>query len=143
MSLLGILTAVGLVAMAVLVWLYLKFRSHDVLEAIAVKRRASSKIVTEGCYVEGLEKIPVVLALTDDSFFYENADLQASLDITQIDEIEYDDETATGHAVAPGRALRLRSHGHCFEFILSMADANKWESIFTPHRQNASHARAV
>ncbi|HKO02574.1 MAG TPA: hypothetical protein VJ032_12820, partial [Thermoanaerobaculia bacterium] len=115
---LGTLTIVGLAVTAVLVWIYLKFRSHDVLEAIAVKRRASSKIVTEAAYVEGLEKIAVIVALTDDAFYYENADLQASLDISQIDEVEYDDETATGHAVASGRALRIRSHGHCFEFIL-------------------------
>jgi hypothetical protein len=140
---LGTLTIIGLAVTAVLVWIYLKFRSHDVLEAIAVKRRASSKIVTEAAYVEGLEKIAVIVALTDDAFYYENADLQASMDISQIDEVEYDDETATGHAVASGRALRIRSHGHCFEFILSTGDANKWEAILPAHHENAGHARAV
>jgi hypothetical protein len=140
---LGTITVVGLVVMAVLVWLFRKFRSHDVLEALAAKRRGSSKIVTEASYVEGLEKMPVVVSLTDDCFYYENADLQGSLDITQIDEIEYDNETATGHAVASGRALRIRSHGHCIEFLLNTADANKWEAVLPMHHENASHARAV
>lgn len=140
---LGTVTVVGVVVVAVLVWLYLRFRSHDILDAIAAKRRPSSKIVSEAGFVQGLEKIPVIVALGDDCFYYENADLQASLDISQIDEIDYDDETATGHAVESGRALRIRSHGHCFEFILSMADANRWEAVLPSHHENASHARAV
>jgi hypothetical protein len=99
--------------------------------------------VTRGCYIEGMEKIDVVMSLTDDEIYYDNVDLQASLDLAQLDELEYDDETSTGHSVTPGRALRLRSHGRCLEFVLTFADAGRWEAMLPPHQQNQGHARAV
>src|SRR5258708_224700 len=95
----GTITAVGVVALAVLIWVFLRVRSKDLLSDLVNKRKASSKIVCTAFYMEGIERIPVALSLTDSAVFYENSDLEASLDIAQLEEIEYDDETATGHSV--------------------------------------------
>jgi hypothetical protein len=82
-----------------------------------------------------MERVPVVITLTGDTFFYENEDLDASFDLDRIDEIEYDDELATGKALANGcRSLRLRSHGATFEFVLSPNDCGKWMATLPPHR---------
>ena len=61
--------------------------------------------------------------------------LQASIDLSVIEEVEYDDELATGRSVPDGhRALRLRSHGAAFEFIMPAAEALKWQAAL-PGRQ--------
>jgi hypothetical protein len=139
---LGLATVIGVVVLAVLVWLFLRARSQDQLTEIVQKRRAGSKLVSMAEYVEGLEKIPVVMALSDDTFFYENADLQASFELARLDEIEYDNELATGRAVGEGnRTLRLRSHGATFEYILPAAEAAKWESALPVRRVGQSAAR--
>lgn len=135
MPTLGTMTVVGLIAAAALVWLYFRNRRKDQLAVILEKRRSSAKLVTRADYVESLEKMPVALALTADSFYYENPELEASFDLKRIDEIEYDDELATGRSIPAGsRALRLRSHGATFEFILSNDDAAKWKSALPPRR---------
>jgi hypothetical protein len=135
-------TAVGVVALAVLVWVLMRLRGQDVLGELTAKRRGSSRIVSRAHYLEGMERFPVVIALTADTFYYENADLQASLELAQLDEIEYDDETATGHHV-DGKALRLRSHGHCFEFLLDNATASEWQKVLAQHHIDEGTAQAV
>lgn len=133
-------TVVGVVVLAALVVVFLRVRAKDQLEDIIAKRKSSSRLVTRADFLEGMQKIPVAMSLTDDALFYENPDLQASLELAVVDEVEYDDETATGHAVV-GKALRIRSHGHAFEFVLDMATARQWEQIL-PARQ-FNQARAV
>ena len=139
---LEILTVVGVVVAAALLWVFLRMRAKDHIEELMAKRRGNCRIVSRAAFLEGLEKIPVALALTDDSLHYENLDLQASVDLGRIEEIEYDDETATGRAVA-GKALRLRAHGHAFEFLLDAATARQWEQLLPPHRLDEVPARAV
>jgi hypothetical protein len=139
---LTILTVVGVVVAAVLLWMYLRMRAKDHIEELMAKRRGSCRIVSRADLLEGLEKIPVSLALADDALHYENADLQATLELGRIEEIEYDDETATGRSVV-GKALRLRSHGHSFEFLLDLATARQWEQLLPPHRMDEVPARAV
>jgi hypothetical protein len=139
---LEILTVVGIVVAAALAWVYLRMRAKDHIEELMAKRRGSCRIVSRADLLEGLEKIPVSLALTNDSLYYENLDLQASVDLNRIEEVEYDDETATGRAVA-GKALRLRSHGHSFEFLLDLPTARQWEQLLPPHRMDEVPARAV
>ena len=135
MPTLGTMTVVGLIAAAVLVWFFLRTRRQDLLTSILEKRRASAKLVTRAEYVESLEKMPVALALTADAFYYENPELEASFDLNRIDEVEYDDELATGRSIPAGsRALRLRSHGATFEFILTGDDAAKWKNALPPRR---------
>ena len=68
---LATVTVVGIVVVAVLIWLLLRTRSQDMLAAMIEKRRGSSKLVSRAEYVEGLHHIPVALALTNDSVYYE------------------------------------------------------------------------
>lgn len=135
MSLIGAATVVGLLAVAVLVWFYLRQHNSDQLVAIENRRKPEARIVERADYVEGMQHIPVVLSLTNSAIFYENVDLQAQLDLAKIDEVEYDDELATGTAVAAhGRVLRLRSHGHTIEFVVPRESADKWLTNLPGHR---------
>ena len=139
---LTIATIVGIVALAALSWLFVQLRSKDHLDEMMARRSPSVKLVSRANYVEGLERIPVALSLGNDSIFYENPDLEAKLELRQIEEVEYDDETATGQAVV-GKALRLRSHGHTFEFVVDNATAQKWQSMLPVKRLDQGTARAV
>jgi hypothetical protein len=141
---LSTVTVVGVVVVAVLVWMFLRSRSSDMIIELMQKRAASSKIVSRADYVEGMQSMPVALALADDSIYYENPDLQASFELKNIDEIEYDDELATGRQVANGsRALRLRSHGTTFEFILDAIDCQKWAALLPARRMGGTTARTA
>jgi hypothetical protein len=136
---------VGLIVVAALVAVYLKLRQKDILEAHLAKHRGTSKLVSRAEYVEGAEMIPVALALTDTTFYYENNDLEASFDLDRIDEIEYDDDLSTGRTLHGAcRVLRLRSHGATFEFVLDKADCSKWTAALPPRtygqQQPAAHA---
>lgn len=142
---LATLTVVGVVVLAVLVVVFLKVRQRDLLGAIMEKRRASAKLVSRADYVEGAETIPVALALTDETFYYENPDMEASFDLNRIDEIEYSDELMTGKNHGEDcRVLRLRSHGTAFEFLVDKAESRKWEATLPPRTLGpAVAARAV
>jgi len=140
---LGTLTVVGIVVAAALVVLLLRFRVQDKLQAIETKRRGEATVVTRAHFVEGLERMPVVISLVGGTFCYDNADLEACLELPHVEEIEYDDETATGHSVTPGKALRLRSHGHAFEFIVDHASSAKWESALPARRYDTGERQAV
>lgn len=143
---LATLTVVGVIVLAVLVVVFLKVRQGDLLGAIMDKRRGSSKIVSRADYVEGAESIPVAVALTNDTFYYENPDLEASFELARIDEVEYADDLMTGkNHSADSRVLRLRSHGTTFEFLLGKAEAEKWQALLPPRTigQTDDVARAV
>ena len=133
MEWLGTVTVVGLVVLVALIVIFLKVRMKDLVEEYVKRRSAGSRVCSRADFVEGMQRIPVALALTDDTIYYENPDLQASLELRRIEEVEYDDETATGHGVN-GKALRLRSHGHTFEFVLDSETARKWEMALPAHR---------
>jgi hypothetical protein len=144
MAWVGTITVVGLVVLAGLIVLFVRTRAKDQIEDILNKRRPNSKLVSRADYVEGLERMPVALALADDRFYYENHDFEAQFDLRMIDEVEYDDELATGRNVDHGcRALRLRSHGTTFEFILAADVCAKWMEALPPRRANEERAKAV
>lgn len=142
---LGTLTVVGIVVLAALVVIFLKVRQKDLIGAMMEKRRPAAKLVSRAEYIEGPEKIPVALALTEDSFYYENPDLEASFELSRLDEVEYSDELSTGRTVHSGcKVLRLRSHGTTFEFELDKGDCAKWMAAFPPHTYgNQPTAQAV
>ncbi|HYC62705.1 MAG TPA: hypothetical protein VEK79_24385 [Thermoanaerobaculia bacterium] len=142
---LATMTLVGLAVLAVLVMVFLKMRRTDHLTAMMDKRRASSTLVTRADYVEGREQIPVALSLTPDTIYYENPDMEASFELSRIDEIEYSDDLATGRDVHGCRVLRLRSHGAAFEFLLDKKDCDKWMAALPPHTygDQSTAARAV
>ena len=141
---LATLSVVGVIVLAVLVVVFLKVRQKDILSAMMEKRRPTSKLVTRAEYVEGAEAIPVVVALTDDTFYYENPDLEASFELNRIDEIEYADDLATGrHHAANAEVLRLRSHGTTFEFLLEKPECAKWRAALPARRLGSPVAQAV
>src|SRR4051794_19954143 len=124
---LATVTLVGVIVLAVLVVIFQKVRQKDLVEAFMAKRRPSSRLVTRADYVEGVEKIPVALSLTDSTFYYENPDLEASFDLDRIDEVEYSQDLSTGRSHDTNHeVLRLRSHGATFEFLIEKADSAKW-----------------
>jgi hypothetical protein len=138
---LGALTLAGVVAVAVLTWFLMRMFRQDQLATIMNKRKSVARLVSRAEYVEGLERMPVALALTNDAFYYENQDLEASFELPRIDEIEYDNELATGkHLNAGERVLRLRTHGTTFEFLLPQTDAPKWQMALPPRRMDTAAA---
>ncbi|HET7710701.1 MAG TPA: hypothetical protein VFL80_02115 [Thermoanaerobaculia bacterium] len=141
---LGVITVVGVVVLAVLIWFFLRTRMQDHLTAMYEKRRSSSTLVSRADYAEGMERIPVVIALANNTFYYENGDLEASFELNRIDEVEYDDELATGRQIEKGcRVLRLRTHGTTFDFVMSEADSAKWQAAVPARRMDAGTAKAV
>jgi hypothetical protein len=140
---LATVTVVGIVVLAFLIWFFLRTRSADQLTTLMEKRKPTSRLVSRAEYVEGMSNVPVALSLSNETVFYENTDLQASFDVARIDDVEYDDELATGRSVPAGsRALRLRSHGATFEFIIPGVEAPKWESALPPRRAGQTVAKA-
>ena len=141
---LGIGSVVGVVVLAVLVWLFLRTRSQDQISEMMEKRRTSCRLVSRAEYVEGMNDQPVALCLSDANLYYENNDMQASFELSRIDEVEYDDELATARSIAAGsRALRLRSHGQTFEFVMPVAEAAKWQAALPPRRAGGQPAARV
>lgn len=106
----------------------------DRIAAFSEKRRASSRIVSRGEFFDGNRRMDVALALTGDTFFYENTDLQASLDLQWVREIEYDSSLATGAPIHGGKVLRLRCHSQTFEFVLPEEMVARWETTLPPRR---------
>lgn len=137
-------TVIGVVVLAVLIWFFLRTRSQDLLAEMMEKRRGSSRVIARADYVEGMQVIPVAISLTDTDLYYENSDMQASFELARIDEVEYDDELATGRAVPAGsRAMRLRSHGTAFEFVMPSAEIAKWQAALPARRTGTAAAKAV
>ena len=119
----------GGVFVAYLGWnLYRRFGA-DRLAQFSDRRRGGSRMVGRGQFVDGNRHLEVALAVTDSTLFYENSDMQASLDLQWIREIEYDNELATGSAVGGGRVLRLRSDSQTFEFVVPNDSATRWQLV--------------
>lgn len=125
---------VAVVVVGVVVAFMASRRANSHIQQLAEKRRATSKVVGRGAYVESGSRIDVALALTDSTFFYENDALQASLDLSRVDEVEYDDELSTGSSISDGKVMRLRSHSRTFEFVVPSSDVQRWESALPPHQ---------
>ena len=122
------------VAVAFLGWnLYRRFGTDRILKFIE-RRRGSSRMVSRGEFVDGNRHLDVALAVSQSTFFYENSDMQASLDLEFVREIEYDTELATGSAVPGGKVLRLRSDSQTFEFVLPNDAVARWHMMLPPRR---------
>jgi hypothetical protein len=128
---------------AVLVVLFLCWNLYhrfgvERIATLTEKRRATSRIVSGGEFFDGNRRIEVALALTGETFYYENADMKGSLDLRFIREIEYDTRLATGAAITDGKVLRLRSHSQTFEFLLPNDMVARWHTMLPPRRDTAS-----
>src|SRR5947207_15975251 len=95
---LGAMTVVGLAVLVALIVLFLRIRMQDLVEEHVKRRSAGSRVCTRADFVEGRERIPVALQPTDDTIYYENPDLQASLEPDRIDEVDNEDATAKGQS---------------------------------------------
>jgi hypothetical protein len=122
----------AVIVVAFLAWSLYRLHSASRIDAFLDKRRATSRIVSSGEFVEGSRHFKVAMALTGTDLFYENADINASLDLRWVREIEYDTCLATGHSVENGKVLRLRCFSQVFEFILPDAVIPKWHTMMPP-----------
>jgi len=120
--------------LAVLGWTLYRHLASDRIGKFIERRRATARMVSRGEFVDGNRHLAVALAVTDSTFFYENSDMQASLDLQWVREIEYDTELATGAAVAGGKVLRLRCYSQTFEFVLPNDVLARWHMMMPPRR---------
>jgi hypothetical protein len=105
------------------------------LEAIANKRRATSRTVSSGEFVDGNRHLKVALALTSTDLFYENGDMKAYLDLRWVQEVEYDSCLATGKEIVGGKVLRIRCYSQVFEFVLPDAVVPTWHLMLPARRR--------
>jgi hypothetical protein len=124
------------VVVAILGWNLVRRFGADRIAEFNERRRPQSRIVSRGELVDGSRHVPVALALNKSTFFYENSDMHASLDLHWIREVEYDTRLATGHAVESGKVLRLRCYSQVFEFVLPEDVVDRWV-VNLPPRQRA------
>lgn len=130
------LTVIAVAVVAFLCWnLYRRFGA-DRIAALMEKRRPSSRMVSRGEFVHGSRHMEVALALTRTTFFYENGDMQASLELQWVSEIDYDTHLSTGTAVTGGKVLRLRCYSQMFEFVLPDDVLVRWHTMLPPRRTN-------
>ena len=126
------LSLVAVVIVGLLGWnLYGRF-GVDRIEALNEKRRPTSRLVGRGELIDGNRHLEVALAVTQSTFFYENADMQASIDLQWVREIEYDTELGTGTVPPTGKVLRLRSNSQTFEFVLPNDAVPRWHLMLPP-----------
>jgi hypothetical protein len=138
-----LLITLGVAAIAALAWWYRRSRLNDTFEVSLSRHRPTAKVSSRADLVDGRNHIPVALTLEKERIYYENPDLDAMLDIDQIDEVEYGSDLLTG-GIATGAVLRLRAHGRAIEFILDMATARRWSELLPPHRlDQIGHVHAV
>ncbi len=124
-----LISVVALAAIAALAWvLTTKMRADDV-QRLNDLRRNSCRMVGRGELVDGKQHIPVAMALSWSTLYYENADLEASLDLHYIEEVEYADELTTGQGIAGGKVMRLRCFSKVFEFVIDRASVPQWEAV--------------
>jgi hypothetical protein len=101
----------------------------DTIQALMEKRRDGSLMVTRGDFVDGDRRTDVAMALTKRTLFYENQDMEASLDLHWVSEVEYDNCVRTGGSSGDARVLRLRCYSRCFEFIVPAQALPGWQEM--------------
>ena len=134
---------IALVIIGAVVWM---LRQRSIADGVAVysdRRRDSSRVVSIAEFIDGSRHLPVSLALTDLSFYYENSDMQGSLERQWIHEVEYDDELTTGQPIGDATVLRLRCFSQKFEFLLAPAAVLPWKEALPAHRLSAEEPVAA
>lgn len=128
------LSIAAFVVIAILGWNLYRRLGSDRIAQFNDKRRAASRMVSPGEFVDGNRHLPVALAVTQSMFFYENSDMEASLDLQWVREIEYDTQLATGASVDGGKVLRLRCFSQVFEFVIPNDVVARWHMMLPPRR---------
>ena len=136
----ALLSIGGVVIVAMLVWNLRKRFAADGIRRFKDGRRASSRLVSSADFIDGSRRLPVSLALNTVALYYENSDMQASLDLDWIQEVDYANELVTGQDVGHGKVLRLRCFSQVFEFILAADAAQQWQAVLPARRTSGTHA---
>lgn len=137
------LSIIAVAVVAFLCWNLSRRMAADRIQALVERRRSSSRMVSDGEFVDGNRRLKVALALTNSDLFYENADMEASLDLRSVREIEYDTGMATGQAIAGGEVLRIRSFSQVFEFVLPHDAAARWHAMLPPRQREEPTANEL
>jgi hypothetical protein len=122
------------IALAVLGWNLYRRLGADRIEKFMARRRTTARMVSRADFVDSGRHVPVALAVTDSTFFYENSDIQSTLDLQWVREIEYGTALTTGAAVVGGKVLRLRCYNQTFEFVLANDVVARWHMMMPPRR---------
>jgi len=128
----------GFVVAALLGWNLRKRFAADGIRRIEDGRRASSRLVSGAELIDGSRHLPVSLALNEQALYYENAGMQASLDLEWIQEVEYGNELVTGQHVGHGKVVRLRCYSQVFEFVLPADLVPQWQAVLPARRKAAA-----
>jgi hypothetical protein len=128
----------SVIAIGGLGWSLWRQMAADRMQSFNDERRSSCRLVGKGELVEGRQHIPVSMALSWSTLYYENADLEASLDLHYIEEVEYADELSTGARVGTGKVIRLRCYSTVFEFVVDAPSAAQWQTVLPPVRLASS-----
>jgi len=139
----ALLSITGVVMVAVLAWNLRKRFAADGVRRFKDGRSPSARVVSSAEFIDGSRRIPVSLALNRAALYYENSDMQASLDLDWIQEVEYENELVTGQHVGPGKVLRLRCFSRAFEFILPADAVQQWQTVLPAGRINGAPADSV
>jgi len=132
------LSVAAVFVIAILGWnLYRRFGADRIAE-LNEQRRKTSKVVSRGEFVDGNRHLDVAISVTQSTFFYENAEMQASIDLEWVREIEYDNALVTGAATHGGRVLRLRTDSQAFEFVIPADAVSSWTTMLPPHGASAT-----
>jgi hypothetical protein len=137
------LSVVATGVVAFLCWTLYRHLQSSRIDTITDKRRATSRIVSRGEFIDGSRHLTVALALTSTDLFYENADTEGSLDLRWVREVEYDTRLATGHAIEGGKVLRMRCFSQVFEFVLPDEVVPRWHLMLPPRDENGSPAEVT
>lgn len=95
-------------------------------------------MVSVAQFADGNRRLQIALAVANSDLFYENEDMQASLDLRHIREIEYDGSLATGQPVLKSKVLRLRSYSQVFEFVIADELVSRWQLALPPRRREGA-----
>lgn len=137
-----LITIAALIAAAFLGRSLFRRFATDRIAVLNERHRATSRLVGRAELVDGNRHLDVALALTAATLFYENADMQASIDLDYVREVEYDTELSTGTTPATGKVLRLRSNSQSFEFVLPNDVVARWHMMLPPRRAAGTAAAA-
>lgn len=130
-----VILPIAVVVIAGLVFWFRRSQEQNRFEAVMKRAAAKAGMCSRAELIDGANHIPVALSLDANQINYESADLDGSIDIGRIDEVEYESGLVSGGHLA-GSVLRLRSHGRMFEFVLDPAAATLWSQHLPAHKMN-------
>jgi hypothetical protein len=105
------------------------------LEARAQRRAETSRIASVGQWLRGDELVPIVVALSDAAFYYENDGFSGFLDLEWLNHVSYVDRLSTGELIGNQRVMRLLCFKQPFEFVLQPKSVAEWKAMLPAGEQ--------